>query len=171
MSSVGPTLIVLSGLPGVGKSTIAREIAGRLDAVWLRVDTIEAALLKAGVPRSFETGRAAYLAAQDLAEEHLRLRRTVVIDAVNGVEAARQMWRDLAARSRARLRVVEVTCSDKVEHRRRVESDTRGTPPLPAPTWDEVVHREYLPWRDPVLSVDGTAPIAPTVERVLAYCG
>ena len=170
MTSVAPRLVVFSGLPGVGKSTIARAVADKLEAVWLRVDMIEAAMLKAGVPRSFETGLAAYLAAQEVAAEHLQLGRAVVIDAVNGVEPARQMWRDLAVRSHAALRVIEVTCPDVVEHRRRVEVETRGTPPLPAPTWDEVVHREYVPWRDPALTVDGTASVARNVERILAYC-
>ena len=32
-------LIILSGLPGVGKTTIARELARRLDAVHVRIDT------------------------------------------------------------------------------------------------------------------------------------
>jgi tRNA uridine 5-carbamoylmethylation protein Kti12 len=37
-------LIVLSGLPGVGKTTIARELASSLKAVYLRIDSIEQAL-------------------------------------------------------------------------------------------------------------------------------
>jgi len=164
-----PKLIVFAGLPGVGKSTIARRLSESLDAVWLRVDTIEASLLKAGVPRSFETGLAAYIAAQDIASEHLELGRSVVIDAVNGVEPARQMWRDLASRWRATLTVVEVTCKDRTEHRRRVETRSSATPPVPSPTWDEVVAREYLPWREPVLSVDGSEPVERNVELIVHH--
>lgn len=37
-------LIVLSGLPGVGKTTIARAVARRLPAAHLRVDAFEARL-------------------------------------------------------------------------------------------------------------------------------
>ena len=49
-------LIVFSGLPGSGKSTLARRLARHLSAVYLRVDSIEAALLNA-------TGRPATVAA------------------------------------------------------------------------------------------------------------
>jgi 2-phosphoglycerate kinase len=38
-------LIVVSGLPGVGKTSIARALAGRVGAVHLRLDTIEQILL------------------------------------------------------------------------------------------------------------------------------
>ena len=37
-------LIIFSGLPGSGKSTIARALARRLRAVYLRIDTIEQAI-------------------------------------------------------------------------------------------------------------------------------
>jgi predicted kinase len=37
-----PLLIILSGLPGTGKTSVARELAGQLGAVHLRVDTIAA---------------------------------------------------------------------------------------------------------------------------------
>jgi predicted kinase len=34
-------LIIFGGLPGTGKTTISKEVAKRLKAVYLRVDTIE----------------------------------------------------------------------------------------------------------------------------------
>lgn len=136
--------------------------------MWLRVDTIEAALLKAGLSQSFETGLAAYVAARDIASEQLRLGLTVVIDAVNGVQEARQMWRDLAREWNVPIRVVEVRCTDLAEHRKRVESRTVKTAPLPAPNWEEVVHREYLPWPEPVLSVNGAAPVDQNVQLILS---
>ncbi len=36
-------LVVFAGLPGAGKTTIARLLAKRLDAIYLRIDTIGAA--------------------------------------------------------------------------------------------------------------------------------
>jgi predicted kinase len=34
-------LIVFAGLPGSGKSSIARELAREIGAIWLRIDSIE----------------------------------------------------------------------------------------------------------------------------------
>jgi len=53
------------------------------------IDSIEAAMWRAGLIRT-ETGVAAYEVAQALADENLRLRHTVIVDAVNPVEAPRQ---------------------------------------------------------------------------------
>jgi predicted kinase len=37
-------IIILSGLPGVGKTAIARELASQIGAVHLRIDSIEQAM-------------------------------------------------------------------------------------------------------------------------------
>ena len=39
-------LIVFSGLPGTGKTTIASDLATKTSAVYLRIDTIEQAIRK-----------------------------------------------------------------------------------------------------------------------------
>ena len=58
-------LIALSGLPGVGKTTIARELARSLRAVHVRVDSIEQALRDAGLSVETEGYRVAYVVAED----------------------------------------------------------------------------------------------------------
>jgi predicted kinase len=164
-----PSLIVFAGLPGTGKSTLALEIARRQRAVWLRVDTAEAAMLRAGLARSDATGLAAYIVVRDVAAAQLRLGQSVVVDAVNAVEEAREMWRDLASEQGVDRFVVEVVCSDVTEHRRRVESRAGPTPPLPAPTWEEVRTREYLPWTEPILTVDSVVPVDQVVAQIQSY--
>lgn len=164
-----PSLIVLAGLPGSGKSTMARLIAMHTGAVWLRVDVLEAAMIAAGISRSFETGLAAYIGVRDQARDHLLLGRWVIVDAVNGVEEARKMWRDLSVELSVNRWVVELVCSDLVEHRRRVESRTSPTPPLPMPTWEEVLCREYVTWKEPVLTVDTALAVEDSLNLILAY--
>ena len=60
-------IIVLSGLPCSGKSTIAEALAKKLSWPLFSVDPIEEAILRSGFQRNFETGLAAYLVAETLA--------------------------------------------------------------------------------------------------------
>ncbi len=163
-------LVVLGGLPGTGKTTIARRLSERLRAAHVRVDTITAAMARSGVDPEHPAGLASYLIAEAVAEECLRAGTSVVVDAVNPVEAARRQWRELAARTDAPLRVVELVCPDEAEHRRRLETradDLAGE----RPTWADVAAREYEPWDEPRLVVDTREPLAECLARIEQYVG
>jgi predicted kinase len=163
-------LIVFGGLPGVGKTALARAVTERLGAAYLRVDAIEAALWRAGVARDQPTGLAAYVVAHSVAEGSLAAGAVVVVDAVNPVEAARRGWRDLAQRVAKPLRVIEVICLDESEHRRRVESRTADLDGHTVPTWSDVQEREYEPWDEPRLTVDtAIASRTECLSQVLGY--
>lgn len=71
-------LIVLSGLPGVGKTTIARELARSLTAVHVHVDSIERALRQGGLVVEAE----GYAVAQAVAADNLRVGQTVILSAL-----------------------------------------------------------------------------------------
>jgi predicted kinase len=155
---VPPRLIVLSGLPGTGKSTVAQALARALHAPILAIDPIEAAMWRGGMQHGL-TGVAAYGIAASLAEEQLALGLTTVIDAVNPVEAPRKLWRELAARYAANLVVIEVVCSDAAVHRARVEARRRNIDGYPELTWARVEARraEFQPWYDLRLVLDSCA--------------
>ncbi|MGZ6015134.1 MAG: AAA family ATPase [Phenylobacterium sp.] len=144
-------LIVLSGRPGVGKSAIARVLAARLGAVWLRIDSIEAAIMGSGrAPDDLED--LGYRVAYAVAVDNLALGRTVVADCVNDVPGTREAWREAAGAHP--LLEVEVVCSDEAEHRRRVESRISDIPGLKLPTWADIQANTPEPWDREVLVVD-----------------
>jgi predicted kinase len=143
-------LIVLSGLPGVGKTTIARQLAAALHAVHVRIDSIEHVLRSAGWNVESEGYRVAYAVAED----NLRLGRTVVADCVNPWPATRSDWSAVAERAAVRAIAVEIVCSDVDEHRRRVESRTSDIAGHRLPTWTDVIERDYRPWDGDRLVVD-----------------
>ena len=134
-------LIVLAGLPGSGKSTVAEGLSRELSAPLFSVDPIEAAMWRGGLAKA-ETGIAAYGVAVALADEHLRLGHSVIVDAVNPVEAPRAAWRGLATKYRADLRIIECVCVDETVHRRRIESRIRNIDGMPEVTWARVLRRE-----------------------------
>ncbi len=135
-------LIVLSGLPGTGKTTIARELARVIGAVHLRIDSVEQALRDEGMRVEGEGYAVAYAVTAD----NLRVGRTVVADAVNPWTSTRDAWRDVARRAKVATCEVEVVCSDAGEHRRRVESRSPDISGHRLPSWQEVLERDYHAW-------------------------
>ncbi|PZE78297.1 MULTISPECIES: AAA family ATPase [unclassified Curtobacterium] len=134
-------LIVLAGLPGVGKSTFAAALAARVDAVVLAVDLVEDALLAAGLPAGSTTGVAAYGVVERVAEAQLAVGRSVVVDAVNDDPRAREQWIGLAERSGAETHWFELRLADPDRHRARLEGRGQRFTRLPEPGWDTLAPR------------------------------
>jgi predicted kinase len=166
-------LIAMAGLPGAGKSTVAEVVGNRLGYAILSVDPIESAILSSGIDSDQPTGLAAYLVAEAIADAALANGQSVIVDAVNAVEAARAQWRDLAARTGAGLRFIEVRCSDPGVHRGRLEARQRDIAGFYEPSWADVEQRsrEFAPWTDDRLTLDSVKPREGNLSAALRYLG
>lgn len=162
-------LIILAGLPGVGKTTIARELATRLVAFHLRVDSIEAAIRRSAPHAPVPMDDAGYLVGYAVAEDNLRLGHAVIADSVNPWPETRDAWLDVARRAEVRAFEIEIVCSDAAEHERRVagrEPDIDGPRPV---TWQQVLARDYRHWhrRPAVIDTARQTPLQ-SVEAILS---
>jgi predicted kinase len=117
---IDPVLVLMTGLPGTGKSTVAGAVGRSLSACVLSADPIDAALSTAGV--SNEDGKIGYELMKALAGSDLDAGRSVVIDAVNPFSFTRQAFFDLATARHAAVSVIVTVCSDVEVHRRRIEA-------------------------------------------------
>ncbi len=161
------TLVALAGLPCSGKSSLAELIAKTIGWPVFSVDPIESAMHRAGIPSNFERGLAAYLVAENLADENLKQGVSVIIDASNYVRPAREIWSTLAEKHQARLVFIECSCPTKI-HQQRVQSRVRDMPGFPEITWPDILQRisETDPWEVDPIKID-TSDMTSALSKAL----
>jgi predicted kinase len=116
-----PLLIQMSGCPGAGKSTIARAIGSRADAIVLDHDVIKSALLTDDVPFNI-AGKAAYQTAHALARSILSQGQSVVLDSPCVYDILLENGMKLATDTSAEYRYIECFTDDLDEIRRRLQA-------------------------------------------------
>ena len=165
-------LVVMTGLPGTGKSAIADAVGRALPAPVFSVDPLEATLNRAGITREHRSGYAAYDLAAMLAESQLRVGQSAVVDAVNALSSVRKWWKDIAERNGVPLVTLATICSDRALHRARLEQRTREIEGfLYDVTWADVEARmhEYEPAVEADLVVDAVDPLEDNTTQVLRF--
>ena len=158
-------LYIFGGLPASGKTELAKFLASTMGAVYVRIDTIEQALKNCGFNNLYDEG---YRVAFSIAQENLENGLSVIADSTNPVLESRQAWRDVAKNAACGFKEIEIICSDKREHRERVESRVSDIPNLKLPTWESVISRNYQPWTSTDFTLDTAGKTPEQSKRELS---
>ena len=170
-----PLLVVVGGLPAVGKTAVCRALLGERPMTppmtWLRVDSIEQALRRSGEMAPDMPGGAGYYAAAAVAGDVLSTGGDVLVECVNPLPITRRLWERTAVDAGSRLLQVELVCSDRDEHRRRVEQRVSDIEGLVLPGWRDVLQRDYAPWPEADLRLDtGRLEVTGAAELIARAC-
>lgn len=142
MMKKNPILYILGGLPASGKTTLARHLAKELKATYIRIDSIEEAILKFNKLEGPEGNEAAYSLATDNLENGI----SVVADSVNSIEITRSAWRNVAKSTGVEFKKIYITCSNKEEHKKRLIDRTKNSNSIRKLSWKDVENREFENW-------------------------
>ena len=169
MGKGSPVLYIFSGLPEVGKSTLAVALAKHVGATYLRVDAIEQGLKELLKTDIYDQG---YQLAFKIAKDNLTQGLPVIGDSCNSATESRKAWQQVAIELNLQFVNIEVICSDKAEHRDRVENRQSCITGLTLPTWQQVQEREYHAWDGDLVRVDTAGEqVHQSVDKLLGLIG
>ena len=166
-----PALVMLSGLPGSGKSHLAREIVARYPLAVVASDALRRALVKRPTYSQKESARL-FSAVHALLEDLLSRGVPAMLDATNLKEAHRRPVYDVAERTGARLLVVEVRARDKIVrgrlHARRAREDPADVSEATVEVY-KMMREDAEPITRPHIVVDTSADhLGSSVDRIVS---
>ncbi len=163
-----PVLIVVSGLPGTGKSYLSRRLAERLAYPVLESDALRKQLFPAPTYSAIESGilfRAIHRLIEDLLEKGISL----ILDATNLTERYRERLYNIAEKHKARLiiahtkappEVVRERLKDRTKKRHNGSSDADWEVYLKLSATAEKIRRQHF-------TVDTAKDITPAVGKIV----
>lgn len=168
-------LIVFTGLPGTGKSTLAEALGKQLSIPVFAKDWLEATLIRCElIPSNQEKplGSAGYELLTVLAECQLMLEQSVILDSVAGTVSIRETWKDISKQYNAQWIVIECVCTDESLHRSKLASRQRKIPGWHEPQWADIEKAKgyYAPWVGERLVLNLVDAFEENFAKALAYC-
>lgn len=171
-------IIIFSGLPGTGKSTLAEAVGRQLSIPVFAKDWLEATILRSGLIASDPSnpeqllGSVGYELLTTLAERQLMLDQSVILDSVASTRSIRETWKNLCGRYHAQWLVIECISSDESFHRAQLAKRQRKISGWHELKWSDVekVKEYFAPWEEERLVLDMMHPFEENLSKALMYC-
>jgi predicted kinase len=175
------TLIILSGLPGCGKTTLARLLVQELQLPILTIDDVVDAIPSHMTGHSERFWEDMVHILLHLVDAQLAWGRSVIVDSVfMGVDESqtqhswsdRQRAYEIAQRRGVNFRPIYLYISDEAVWRDRLTQRARQFPDAPVATWSQVdvQQRFFQPWQPgQALFLDGLKSVEDNFAAAIEF--
>ncbi|MFC7232288.1 AAA family ATPase [Saliphagus sp. GCM10025308] len=160
-------LVVVCGLPGTGKTTVASDLAARLEADLVRTDVVRKDRFPDPEYTETET-QTTYEATLARAARALERDGVAVVDGTFRREPLRERARAVAEDADARFELVRVECDTSVVRTRIAERE--GDESDADFAVYELLESEFEPPAEPHHRVDNSGSLAETRRQLTAIC-
>jgi predicted kinase len=166
---VKPSFIMVSGLPGTGKSYFCRRLVDRVPLATLESDSLRKSLFPSPSYSARESFRL-FQACSRLTEELLRRGISLALDATNLEEHHRERFYHIAEQVGANLIIVRIDAPPDVVHQ-RLEQRCKGMNPEDNSEADWRVYRRMKSTAQRIrrnhFAVDTSKDITPVIDKIV----
>ena len=163
-----PVLVVVSGLPGTGKSFFSRQLSESMPLVILESDALRKALVSSPVHTAGESARL-FKTIHELIDLLLGYSIPVLLDATSLAESHRERLYRIAEQWDAKVILVRMKIPSEVA-RQRLDERASTSPRRDRSDADWGVYERMVPSQEPIrrnhLVVDTSQDITSAVDRV-----
>lgn len=164
-----PVLIVVSGLPGSGKSHFCSRLAQRAPFLVVESDALREALF-ANPTHSRDESARLFAAIHTVVSDHLSTGISIIVDATNLLERHREVLYNIAERQGARLIVVGVEAPEELVHQ-RLQIREQGLDMSGRSRADWSVYEKMKPTAEKIMRrhfvLDTSRDINPVIVKIL----
>lgn len=167
--AVNPPFVIVSGLPGTGKSFFCRKLAARFPCCIIESDAMRKTLCPSPEYSAAENARL-FSACHKLIESLLSKGTPVIFDATNLSERHREHLYNIADRTGARLILVRVVAPPSVAYerlqKRKEHHDPEDKSDADWSVYKRMRQKEDKIWRNHFV-VDTSRDITPVLNKIL----
>lgn len=164
-----PSLVVVSGLPGTGKSFFCRRLAEQAPFFLLESDGLQQVLFPNPIYTEEESSRL-FTAIHAVVKEYLSKGIPIILDSTSLLERHREVLYRIAQQQGAILFIVHVEAPPEIVHQ-RLEARRQGADPLDRSQADWSVYQKMKTSAErisrPHFAVDTSGDIMPVIQKVL----
>ena len=161
-------VVQMHGEPGSGKSTVARALGARIDAVVLDKDVIKAALLRVGIAEK-QAASGAYEVFFAQARALVDAGQSIILDNPVYWATVEQRWLQIADAAGSSRMLIECVCPDREELVRRLRTrdalESQPREPLNLDRYEGIGETQF----EPRLVLDTTRPLGEIVAEAVSW--
>lgn len=133
---MNPTIIIIGGIPGTGKSTLAKALSKELNIPAFSKDELEAAISKKGLCDSKSTNGIGYEIMSVLSENEIENGNSAIFEFIASRDRVTELWPRLLEID---YKYIECICSNEDIHRERINSRKRNLEGWYELEWEDVL--------------------------------